>query len=283
MIHGWDPPFAFRTGYTPPRDIVATVAFTKADPVATQAAQQQARSQTRYVYVARSRAAGATSGQLRNTLVELTAAPTLDKLDPKIWQEFQAAAGRGSDAADGQGARGAVPQVPRGLHAAGIVGPRRQGARRGLRPLRGARPAGQAQRQELGRETRRKSSSIPSGHPEAATGGPRQRRVDRRRDGHPRRAAQAPAAFAPWPTGCSPGSQPRLKPTLTADDQLTKERMDKAEKAVGEVQAEYSVGQPLAKAGQPLDNEQLDLLRLEYAAAMQRAAARRRWSPAPPP
>ena len=40
VIHGWDPPFAYRTGYTPPRDIVATVPFTKADPVATAAAQR---------------------------------------------------------------------------------------------------------------------------------------------------------------------------------------------------------------------------------------------------
>ena len=28
-------------------------------------------------------------GQLRTALVELTAAPTFDKLDPKLWQEFQ--------------------------------------------------------------------------------------------------------------------------------------------------------------------------------------------------
>ena len=51
VIGGWDPPFPYRTGYTPLRDIVASVAFTKADPVATQTARQQARDQARHVYV----------------------------------------------------------------------------------------------------------------------------------------------------------------------------------------------------------------------------------------
>ena len=38
--------------------------------------------------------------KLRNTLVELTAAPTLDKLDPKIWKEFQPPPPDGSCAAE---------------------------------------------------------------------------------------------------------------------------------------------------------------------------------------
>ena len=38
----WAPPFAYRTGYVPPRDIVAKVVFTKADPQATRDAQEKA-------------------------------------------------------------------------------------------------------------------------------------------------------------------------------------------------------------------------------------------------
>ncbi len=45
VIHGWNPPFRFHTGYTPGRPIVSTVKFTKDDPVATQAKQQQARAE----------------------------------------------------------------------------------------------------------------------------------------------------------------------------------------------------------------------------------------------
>ena len=89
VIHGWDPPFPYRTGYSPPRNIVATVPFTKADPAATAVAQQRARDQTRYVYVQDAEPLVQLRAKLRNTLVELTAAPTLDKLDPKIWKDFQ--------------------------------------------------------------------------------------------------------------------------------------------------------------------------------------------------
>ena len=61
---------------------------------------------------------------------------------------------------------------------------------------------------------------------------------------------------------------PRLKPTLRVDPALTKQNMDQAEADVGEVMTQYSAGQTLAKAGQPLKGEQVDLLGLEYAAAM---------------
>ena len=43
---------------------------------------------------------------------------------------------------------------------------------------------------------------------------------------------------------------PRLKPTLSVDDQLTKEAMEQAAKAVPEVLVDYSVGQT-AGQGRP--------------------------------
>ena len=55
---------------------------------------------------------------------------------------------------------------------------------------------------------------------------------------------------------------------------LTKESMEKAVQAVPEVLVNYSVGQRLATAGQPLEYApEIDLLRLEYAAAL----AQRPW------
>ena len=68
---------------------MASVAFTKADPVATQAAQQRARDQARHVYAQDAKPLVQLRAKLRNTLVELTTAATLDKLDPKIWKDFQ--------------------------------------------------------------------------------------------------------------------------------------------------------------------------------------------------
>lgn len=48
VIRAWDPPFAYRTGYTPDRDIVAKVSFTRVDSDATNLAKQcgEARSVT---------------------------------------------------------------------------------------------------------------------------------------------------------------------------------------------------------------------------------------------
>ncbi len=51
------------------------------------------------------------------------------------------------DQDDSQGATGAVSGVPRGLHSARIVRPRRKGARRRVRLLRGTRIIGQIERQ----------------------------------------------------------------------------------------------------------------------------------------
>ena len=63
MIRGWDPPFAYRTGYTPPRDIVARVPFSKPNPGATASAREQAAAAGPLRLRARSRAACAAAGR----------------------------------------------------------------------------------------------------------------------------------------------------------------------------------------------------------------------------
>ena len=259
VIRGWEPPFSYRTGYTPPRDIVATVAFNKADDGATQAAREQARSQTRYVYVQDAEAAGAASGQVAKHAGRTDRRADVGQARPEDLGRVQVAAAGGKTAADGQGTTGAVPRVSRRLHPAGIAGSRREGPGRGLCPFRAARTAGQAQRQRTGRETRKRSSSIRRATPNCS-----------------RSSASATccsATAAPSTTRCSSSPsfravadrlfawlQPRLKAmkaTLTVDDQRTKEAMDEAGKAVAEVFEEYSVGQTLAKAGQPLDHPEI--------------------------
>ena len=122
VIHGWDPPFAYRTGYSPPRNIVATVPFTKADPAATAVAQQRARDQTRYVYVQDAEPLVQLRAKLRNTLAVLTAAPTLDKLDPEDLEGFSAPLGRRRQAAGCETERAGVSRFPRGLYAPRTIG-----------------------------------------------------------------------------------------------------------------------------------------------------------------
>ena len=119
VIEGWDPPFAYRTGYTPSRNIVARVPFTNPNPEATELAQQRARSQVRYVYAQDAEPLVQLRARLRNTIVELTAAATLKDVDPQIWKEFQLPAPAGEAAKRGKNARRAVPGISRRVRGHG--------------------------------------------------------------------------------------------------------------------------------------------------------------------
>lgn len=88
-IRGWDPPFAYRVGFVPMRDIDARAAFSQDDPAATLLAQRQARSQVRFIFVQDAKPLEQLRASLHNTVVELTAAATLAKADMKLWREFQ--------------------------------------------------------------------------------------------------------------------------------------------------------------------------------------------------
>ena len=266
VIRAWYPPFAYRAGYTPPRDITATVKFTRLDEAATQAARLKAKSQARYVYAQDAESLVQLRALLRNTLVEVTAARTLDKLDPKIWREFQppavektsppTAKERQKQFLDFRAAftpQESLDRVEKAL--AEVFAPFEK---RGLLDKLS---------DKLGPGNQDEIVTYPVGHPEL-------QQIVRVSDvligdgnalleglaKNPELAPVARRLFA-W-------LQPRLKPTLSVDDQLTKERRERAERAVDQVLTEYSVGQTLAKAGRPLEKDEIDLLRTEYDAAM---------------
>ncbi|MBU4399372.1 MAG: HDIG domain-containing protein, partial [Planctomycetes bacterium] len=274
VIRGWDPPdprFVFRAGYTPPRDIVTTVSFTKSDPVATQAARERARGQARYVYVQDVEPLVQLRAQLRNTLAELTAAASLDELDPKIWKEFQLPPpeGAASPSAEEQKEQflkfreAFTPQKTLDRVEKAIAEVFAPFEERGLLDKLD---------QSLGPGNQEEIVVYPEGHPKSRQviqvgdvligDGTAIRDALRRRDELSEAADRLFAWFLPKL------KPPKLKPTLSVNDSLTKQNMDEAEKAVGEVRTQYSAGQTLAKAGQALNKDQIDLLGLEYTAAM---------------
>ena len=85
---GWDPPLPYRTGYTPPRGIVAKVPFHKFDPEATREAQEQARGKVLYVYENDRYPLTQLRAALQNRLVQVLGAKSLKELDPAVAQEF---------------------------------------------------------------------------------------------------------------------------------------------------------------------------------------------------
>src|SRR5579871_3954326 len=67
----WAPPFSYRTGFVPPRDIIARVEFKKFDPDATHDARKKAENQVRFVYSQDPSSLVQLRAALKNKLVEI--------------------------------------------------------------------------------------------------------------------------------------------------------------------------------------------------------------------
>ncbi len=88
IVQGWDPPFPYRTGYTPQRNLVARASFTRPDDVATRDAREQAKAQVRRVYVQDASPLEQLRAQLRNTVVELTGKDRIADIEGDRWVQF---------------------------------------------------------------------------------------------------------------------------------------------------------------------------------------------------
>ncbi|MCB1801811.1 MAG: hypothetical protein KDI82_09010, partial [Gammaproteobacteria bacterium] len=85
----WKPPFAFRRGFIPPRDIVARVEFSRPDPEQYEALKLRRRGETICVYTHNVRPLIELREALTNRVFELLAAETWMDLDLSVWEEFQ--------------------------------------------------------------------------------------------------------------------------------------------------------------------------------------------------
>jgi len=269
VIHGWDPPFAYRTGRVPSRSIVTATPFSKADPAATAEARRQARSQARYVYKQDAEPLVQLQASLRNTLVEITAAPASGK-PPKIWNDFQLPAAAGArprtpkqQEEDFRAFRDTFATKERLKSTLDAVG-------RVFLPYERDGLLEKLNQDKLGPGNKQEILVYPKGDPASQhivrVSDVQLGKGDAIRDGlhkQPELEAVADRLFA-W---LFPQLQ-KISSTLTIDDQRTKDSMEAAAESVDEVFANYTPGQELAPAGKPLGDEQLDLLSLEYATAM---------------
>lgn len=88
ILGGWAPPFPYRLGYTPSRDIDAKVSFQRLDAEQTREAKQKAASQAIYVYTQDAAPLVQLRAALKNAVAEVGAAANLNALRPKLWDEF---------------------------------------------------------------------------------------------------------------------------------------------------------------------------------------------------
>ncbi len=270
MIRAWNPPLAIRTGHTPQRDIVARAAFRKPDPIATEAARERARAQVRYVYVRDSAPLEKLVASLRNTLLEITATPGFDELDPEVWTQFQPQADDrggalpGDDPAEAfrrfrQEVAGEEKLAKVEAAVADLLEPYRQ---HGLLDKLAQEP-GQGNQEEI--------VVYPVGEPEA-------REIVSISDVLIGRGTQIHQGLADR-LGPAVADRlfawlrPRLVPTLALDEVATKRALQEAAAEVETAFVAYQPGQTLVEAGTPVSPEAMELLRLEYRAA----CAERSW------
>jgi putative nucleotidyltransferase with HDIG domain len=89
VMRSWDPPFSYRIGETPRRNLIAKVDFEQPDPAATNKARDEARQLAIAEYDQNPEPLVQLRGQLLSDISKLLAAESLDKADPAIWAQFQ--------------------------------------------------------------------------------------------------------------------------------------------------------------------------------------------------
>lgn len=89
VARAWQPPFAYRTGYVPSRDIVARIEFEQEDPDATQEARQKARRRALAIYEQDPVELTQLLGSLQNAMDRIVASETLDALGLAEWKRFE--------------------------------------------------------------------------------------------------------------------------------------------------------------------------------------------------
>ncbi|MDZ4820178.1 MAG: HDIG domain-containing protein [Planctomycetota bacterium] len=88
IIGGWDPPFIYRAGYSPSRDIVCRTTFSVPNDEQTKAARERAQNQVRYVYIHDAKQLEQLRDKLFTTMSQISAAATMADLPPDMMPSF---------------------------------------------------------------------------------------------------------------------------------------------------------------------------------------------------
>jgi len=100
VTQGWAPPFSYRTGYVPDRQLVARVEFAVDDPEATQRAREEARQEVAVVYNHDPKPIEQLQQALFDKVFQVIGAGSYDKVDKTAWAEFYPVDESGKPAAD---------------------------------------------------------------------------------------------------------------------------------------------------------------------------------------
>jgi len=261
VMHAWSPPFAYRAGYVPSRDIACRAPFQIPDEKATAEKREAARKQASAIYVKNSEPLVQLRAKLRLAILEMAAAEELDTADQAVWNRFLPPTPEGEQPPSEEQRK---EQFRRFREA--VVGEEKLAAideavEIALKRYEDygllAKPVQGNQDQIL---------VYPSGQP--GPGSMKQVKVSdvklrpqEIKDELVRKLGSTELAnhLFTW-------LQPKLAnlETLALDPEQTKKSQDQAAQEVAAVFIHYEKGQPLAKQGKSIEGPQLDLLRREY-------------------
>lgn len=270
VSRAWAPPFEYREGFVPPRDITAKVAFRMPDPLATDRLRERMATQSPSVYKQDPKELVLLRAALDHLLAEIVGANSFADLNPEVWKQFAlidpaSAPPAGNEPVDFESQEQAFEQFRAGL-----------GGRKGLDEIKAA-----VQRAFESYERDGLLEKLPEGHGE----GNRKEiavypigrlpteaylvQVDKVLIGEAAELRKNLIEQIPqegvalrlfnW-------LAPRLPATLALDDEATRLRREGAMSDVAPQFTTIEAGAGLAAKGKPLDTETLQLLRTEYDA-----------------
>jgi len=85
---GWAPPFSYRLGRVPSRDVCASVAFSVPNPEGTEKERKQQRREIRCTYVNDPGRLKELRSALEGVVLQVHEAESVESLNPKVWNEF---------------------------------------------------------------------------------------------------------------------------------------------------------------------------------------------------
>jgi putative nucleotidyltransferase with HDIG domain len=272
VIRGWDPPFACRTGYAPPSDIVAKVSFSKPNLEWTQVAKEIAQSRVRCIFVQHPERLVQLRTLLRNKIVDVARAEKLSDLDPTLWEKFQPIARLGGVQAIKRTRQEEFLAFRRELDTPEKLAQFDKAVAAAFAPFE-QRGLLEKLPGEMSKANPDEIMVYPVGHPQSKQAvkvsdvlisegqAIHQSLLDQLGS-----ADLADRIFA-W-------VRPQLSWTLELAEEETKRALDEAAASVGEELMYVVRGSTLAPAGQPIDRKQLHVLRLAHEAAV----AQRGWT-----
>lgn len=267
----WRPPFPYRMGDIPHRELRSTQAFSIQNVKATEDARSAAEKSLRLVYARDPEPLTKLREELKLKLSQLASTPA-GAPAPELWNEFQAQATPAVENT-GEAPKEATPATDRETQF--------QQFRKSLAGDQGLTKLNKAVDDSFKPfETRGLLDAPPANevgsadeltiYPAGAPDSPHNAKLSEVLIGEGKafhEQLRNNVEFIHVAERLFDYIKPRLQPTLKFDQKRTSELRAKAVDAVPLEMDHYAVGQPLAKAGQPLGDAEMVLLRKEYDTA----------------